>query len=801
MKLPSIFRPKHSIAGRLTLRVTVTILLVFAVISAVIAAVVWFVGIYMGVLYYEGALKTSNERITNVFTSVETAIINNVPEVEKNLQHPDDLYAITERILKLNPNITGSAIAFEPNYYKEKGLWYSPYSYREDSVTIVSKQLGNKDYEYHYMDWYQIPKLLGTPYWSEPYFDTGGGEKPMTTYSLPLYDSMGNLYAIITADVSLDWLSDMTHRMDSLNNVDNTMMNDERHAYSFIISRGGTYITHPNKERILNETIFSYCMETDTEKDDSLAYEMIEGKEDYGGFREDGQAKFVFFAPIKHVGWSMATVIPMKELYEAGNIFSVVILILMAIGIVVVFLVCYHTIIRMTKPLTRFACSADEIAQGKIDVPLPIITTHDEMRRLHDSFKTMQFSLMDQIEEVKQINEQKGRIESELMIARNIQMSMLPKTFPAFPNRDDVDIYGMLTPAKEVGGDLYDFFIRDEKLYFCIGDVSGKGVPASLLMAVTRSLFRSVSVHNSSPAYIVSQINDAMAETNDTMMFVTLFVGVLDLPTGRLRYCNAGHCAPVLTGAGVGLLNIKPNLPLGIMGGYKFEAQESIIFPGTTIFLYTDGLTEAENVDKELFDEQRMLDVCQNIYEHQLADTTPPLFVDAMTDAVHDFVKEAEQSDDLTMLAIRYTKIKEETRLHRTLTLPNDIETIPQLNQFMDEVCEEVGFDMSTTMSLNLAMEEAVVNVMTYAYPEGTKGEVRIDAVANDRRAKFIISDRGVPFDPTAKAEADTTLSVEERPIGGLGIHLVRQIMDSVNYEYVGGMNILTLRKFLNTQN
>ena len=149
------------------------------------------------------------------------------------------------------------------------------------------------------------------------------------------------------------------------------------------------------------------------------------------------------------------------------------------------------------------------------------------------------------------------------------------------------------------------------------------------------------------------------------------------------------------------------------------------------------------------------------------------------------------------MLAIRYTKIKEETRLHRTLTLPNDIETIPQLNQFMDEVCEEVGFDMSTTMSLNLAMEEAVVNVMTYAYPEGTKGEVRIDAVANDRRAKFIISDKGVPFDPTAKAEADTTLSVEERPIGGLGIHLVRQIMDSVNYERVDGKNVLTLRKNL----
>ena len=792
MKLPSIFRPKHSIAGRLTLRVTVTILLVFAVISAVIAAVVWFVGIYMGVLYYEGALKTSNERITNVFTSVETAIINNVPDVERNLQHPDDLYAITERILKLNPNITGSAIAFEPNYYKEKGIWYSPYSYRVDSVTILSKQLGNKDYEYHYMDWYQIPKLLGTPYWSEPYFDIGGGDIPMTTYSLPLYDSTGNLYAIITADVSLDWLSDMTQRMDSLNNVDSTMMNDERHAYSFIISRGGTYITHPNKKRILNETIFSYCMETDTEKDDSLAYEMIEGKEDYGGFREDGQAKFMFFAPIKHVGWSMATVIPMKELYQAGNIFSVTILILMAIGIVVVFLVCYHTITRMTKPLTRFACSADEIAQGKIDVPLPIITTHDEMRRLHDSFKTMQFSLMDQIEEVKQINEQKGRIESELMIARNIQMSMLPKTFPAFPNRDDVDIYGMLTPAKEVGGDLYDFFIRDEKLYFCIGDVSGKGVPASLLMAVTRSLFRSVSVHNSSPAYIVSQINDAMAETNDTMMFVTLFVGVLDLPTGRLRYCNAGHCAPVLTGVGVGLLNIKPNLPLSIMAGYKFEAQESIIFPGTTIFLYTDGLTEAENTRHEQFQEDRIIEVARQ------SERTPKLFIEKMADAVNHFVGNADQSDDLTMLAIQYTRLHEQNiRLQRTMTLPNVIDQVPQLELFVNEVCETLGLDMSTTMSLNLALEEAVVNVMSYAYTAGTRGNIDIEAQANDRCLKFIISDWGIPFDPTAKTEVDTTLSAEDRPIGGLGIHLMRQIMDSINYERIDGKNVLTLRKKL----
>ena len=420
MKLPSIFKPKRSIAGRLTLHVTLTILLVFAVISAVIAGVVWFVCLSMGVIYYEGAQNTSNEKINSVFMSVETAIANIVPEVEKNLQHSENMYAITERILRLNPNIAGSAIAFEPNYYPEKGIWYSPFSYREDSVTIVSKQLGNKDYEYHYMDWYQIPKLLGTPYWCEPYYDAGGGEKPMTTYSLPLYDSSGNLYAIITADIALDWLTDMTHRIDSINRKENKTMEDMSRSYTFIISRGGTYIAHPDKKRVLNETIFSYCMETGTEKDDSLAYDMISGKQGYGTFPDDSRTNFMFYGPIKHVGWSMATVVPMKDLFVAGNIFSVAILLMMAIGLIIIFLVCYRTITRITKPLTRFAYSADEIAQGNIDAPLPVITTHDEMRRLHDSFKTMQFSLIDQIEVTKHVNEQKGRIESELMIAERM---------------------------------------------------------------------------------------------------------------------------------------------------------------------------------------------------------------------------------------------------------------------------------------------------------------------------------------------------------------------------------------------
>ena len=477
----------------------------------------------------------------------------------------------------------------------------------------------------------------------------------------------------------------------------------------------------------------------------SWVREMLLGQRGQASFvDEQGEKRLVFYAPVGgDTGWSMAVVCAESEIYRDLHRMGSYLGILMLIGLALLCYIIWRTI---------------------------------------RSFRREQ-----------QVNAEKERIGSELRIARNIQMAMLPKTFPPYPDRNDIDIYGQLTPAKEVGGDLYDFYIRDEKLYFCIGDVSGKGVPASLVMAVTRALFRNISAHESQPDRIITQLNDTMAEDNDSNMFVTMFVGVLDLPTGRLRYTNAGHVAPVLTHPGVGLLPVDSNLPVGVMSGWKFTSQETTIDIGTSIFLYTDGLTEAENTGHELFGEKRMMEAIKE-------NTEPHAFIDHVTEAVHAFVGEAEQSDDLTMLAIRYTRPKLASTLQRSITLSNDVQEIPQLAQFVDEVCEAVGFGTSPTMSMNLAIEEAVVNVMEYAYPKGTKGYVSIEAVANAERLKFIISDSGTPFDPTAKGEVDITLSAEERPIGGLGIHMVRQIMDSINYERTDGKNVLTLRKKLETE-
>jgi serine phosphatase RsbU (regulator of sigma subunit)/anti-sigma regulatory factor (Ser/Thr protein kinase) len=394
---------------------------------------------------------------------------------------------------------------------------------------------------------------------------------------------------------------------------------------------------------------------------------------------------------------------------------------------------------------------------------------------------------------LQQVENEKKRIEGELTIARNIQLAMLPKTFPPFPEREDIDIFAALTPAREVGGDFYDFLIRGDNLYFCIGDVSGKGVPAALVMAVARSMFRTIVMRESAPERIVKTMNDTIEQDNEYCMFITSFVGTLNLKSGLLSYCNAGHKAPLMLEDGcLRQLPICPNLPVGAFDGYDFAAQEAQIGTDTTIFLYTDGLTEAENALHDQFGAARM--------EQAATEMAPQRLIEGMTAAVEAFVGDTEQSDDLTMLALRF-RPKNKAIGHRQdakesqITLPCDINEMPRLAEFVETVCERAGLTAADTMKLNLALEEAVVNVMNYAYPPGSRSEVKIEALADGRKLQFTVSDRGMPFDPTTKEQVDITLSAEERPVGGLGIHLMRTFMDNVSYERREGRNILTMSK------
>ena len=392
------------------------------------------------------------------------------------------------------------------------------------------------------------------------------------------------------------------------------------------------------------------------------------------------------------------------------------------------------------------------------------------------------------LERLRRVNAEKERISSELRIAKNIQKQMLPETFPPYPERDDIDIYGSLVPAREVGGDLFDFFLRDEKLFFCIGDVSGKGVPSAMVMSVVHSLFRMASAHESNPARIMQTINETTCENNETNMFVTMFISILDLPTGRMRYCNAGHDIPVIVGHEA--LPAKPNLPVGLFNDFTYEMQEMVLENGSMLFLYTDGLTEAKNSAHKQFGLDRIMQVLS-----QSVTLTPTQLLGKMTEEVHAFVEDAEQSDDLTMLAIRYSPVVHNLVLDEELILQNDVHQVKELNAFVKQVMAQLDVEPSLAKKLRLAVEEAVVNVMDYAYPPGTTGDIIIHVTSDGEALNFVITDSGVAFDPTVQDKADTTLSAEDRPIGGLGILLVREMMDTINYERTDGKNVLLLRK------
>ena len=631
---------QNSISGRLTLRVLI--------VSAIIFTLTFGLFVRMAAnRVREEATKHAHSELSNtihqidaVLNAVETAVENTAWLVPYRLSSPEFMYALTERLLQNNDFICGAAVAFEPGYYASKGHYFSPYSYRDENGEIKSKQLGSDTYDYHYMDWYQIPKLLNETYWSEPYYDDGGGEMMMTTYSKPLYDEYGNLYAILTADLSLEWLTELVSGIQAFDN-----------AYNLMVSRNASYIVHPDHNLILNETIFSSTYGDDDESLVKLKDDMVNCRAGEVLRDKEGGKFFVFYSPVETTCWSVAIVCPRSELYDNVRKMRSMLIILGIIALLFMIAMSYNGIRKVVAPVEDFSGVAKKIAEGDFNAQLPQIYSKDELKELHDSFAYLKNSLVSYIDELKSTTANKERIESELRIAQGIQMGMLPKSFPAFPEREDIALAAKIVPAKEVGGDLYDFFIDNEKLYFIVGDVSGKGIPASLVMAVTCRLFRSVASYLNKPEDIINSLNNSLSDGNESNMFCTAFLGILDLKTGHLSYCNAGHNAPLFieTNGNVSAMDVKPNLPLGLFSGFPYEGQETSIEKNTMLYLFTDGVNEAENNEMEQYSDERLV-----AFLKSKSDSEPKELIEETLIEVQRHAAGANQSDDITVMCIKY---------------------------------------------------------------------------------------------------------------------------------------------------
>jgi phosphoserine phosphatase RsbU/P len=463
-------------------------------------------------------------------------------------------------------------------------------------------------------------------------------------------------------------------------------------------------------------------------------------------------------------------------------------------------LVAYALVNRISQPLKQLEAHAGRLATQDFSEPvtrpsdiddLPT-KSRDEVGKLAQSFITMEHALRQSVRDLKETTAAKERIESELKIARDIQMSMVPKTFPPFPHRPEFELYATLVPAREVGGDFYDFlFIDDHHLCFVIGDVSGKGVPAALFMAVTRTLFRTVASKVSSPDKILSLLNHEICRGNDSCMFVTVFCAVLDIRTGEVEYSNGGHNLPYLVSHDeTTTLKNTGGMALGFTEDATYRSEKIVLQAGDGLFLYTDGVTEAMDETGNQFSELRLED-----FLHQSNGSSVTELIHGAVDKVKSHAAGAAQSDDITALAIKFLMTAEKPMAEAVVVeLKNDLSEIARLARIVDDFARHHQIEAQTTRNMHLALDEILTNIISYGYDNG--GEHHIIARFNLERGHWTVAveDDGKPFNPLDAPEPDTNQLLEERPIGGLGIHLVRKNVDELEYRRQKDKNILIMK-------
>ena len=461
---------------------------------------------------------------------------------------------------------------------------------------------------------------------------------------------------------------------------------------------------------------------------------------------------------------------------------------------VFIFLLIYIAFLRrnVISPILTITGEAERFAQDNVEQleVLERIRSKDEIGILASVIGRMETDIVRYVENLTAITAEKERIGAELSVATQIQADMLPSIFPAFPERQEFDIFASMTPAKEVGGDFYDFFLIDDShLALVMADVSGKGVPAALFMVIAKTLIKNRCLLGEDPATVLGKVNDQLCENNEEGMFVTVWLGIYDLSTGRLEYVNAGHEYPAVSrnGGSFELVCEKPNFVVAGMEGLQYKPHAIMLHPGDRLFLYTDGVPEATNALDELFGEERMLKALDSGNGLSVEKLLPHV-----KGAVDGFVGDAEPFDDITMLSFEVRELMGGKRVER-ICVKAAMKELDRVLAFVERSLREGAIAETEINHACVCVDELFSNIVFYSGAASVELEIIIEPSSYSIR----IMDDGRMYDPTKAEDPDTTLSADEREIGGLGIHIVRKMMDSMDHEYRDGWNILSLHKRL----
>jgi len=776
--------------GGLAIRYTRFFILAFLLVFSI---AFYYTFTYTRAILDEDALQRASNitdltisRISNVIRPVEQVpyTLASALEAEK----PDYLMINDlAREFVLNDSVVfGSAIAFEPFMFDPKVRRHCSYVF-ETHNAIIERDLSSEEYDYLNKDWYRIPKALGEAVWSEPYYDKGGGDTLMCTYSVPFYHWVNNqrvFAGVITMDISLRTFQ---HILNSAR-VSQT-------GYSYLVSRMGKLITPINDNRA-NTDIRSMILQKASTEKDTMIERMLRGERMFVKITDLKHVKvpsWIFSAPVPHTNWIFAITFPTRELYAGLYDFFSKLIIIFVISLLAMTVITVLITRKFISPISRLVDATKKIGQGDFGSSLPVNRSSDEISELTNAFSRMKGELVQYIDNLQEATAAREKMEGELSVAHDIQMGLVPKNFP---ERDDWDLAAILNPARAVGGDLYDFyFLDDDHLFIAIGDVSGKGVPASLLMVNARALFRSrislrVPINQS-----VYEINKELCRENPNQMFITFIAGVIDLKNGSLTYCNAGHNPPFLVRPGGKAEKLREvhGIPLGIFEHATYGSGTVLFKHGDAFLMYTDGVTEAINREGGFYGDRPMLEIVS-----RNPDLCPSELVGLLEADVLGFMKGVEQSDDISILVVK-SKLQEgegtKAENMKQIRLLNKLGELNTLVAYLEQVCEEWEIPPKVTMELNLILEELFTNVVFYAFDDGSDHEIVITfsrVAANS--VQVIIEDDGREFNLLEKDTSETVgHSIEERQIGGLGIHFVKQLVNEIRYERRDGKNIVLL--------
>ena len=678
------------------------------------------------------------------------------------------------------PQVLAVVVAYEPGM-APKGApagEYMKLAHHTEEGNVITDG-GN----YQETVWYKSTRDSMKGIWQEPFVGQFIKE-PIVIYTTPIFrkDESGQkqFAGVLCVDISIAFLKDLVASIPVSNN-----------GYAVVLSASNMVIAHPKDELTFKENFASISKSASRKRFDEFEKAVSSMKSGlFLGSSFEGDEAAIYFTAMETIDWTFMIVWPAKMFLDEERSMNHMFAWISVGGYLVMLVIILVITFRVSRPLKTLAVAAEKLGHGDFETEIPEVKGKDEISQLAVAFNDMRSSLKDFVEKQKGLD----RIERELEFASSIQMGILPKDESEEKCNDERhSLAPFLQPAKEVGGDFYDFFkLDDDHLAIVVGDVSGKGVPAALLMMVSRIVIRTMAMHLKSVTDIFEQTNFELERRNRETMFVTVWMGILDLRNGHVDFASAGHNPPAIRhkDGTVEFTKCKPGLALAAAAGTRYKPQSLDLAPGDLLFLYTDGVTEATNAEEKLFGNSRLLIALSE------SGNRPPVgachFVKGRID---EFVNGAPQFDDITMLAVQYIGPKEVEWEKREITVEAKLENQPSLTQFVEETLEPLGGSMKSQMQIDVAIDEIFSNIVKFSGASDVT--LTVETCKSHLMARLSFIDGGSPYDPTSAAEPDVTLSAEERSIGGLGLFIVKKTMDDVAYRRDGDRNILTITKKL----